>query len=111
MWNRCAVPKLREKMKYPLRYESRTGAPSANWGQIIHCYWFYPPIIGNYWILLAIIIFLQKVLQLLAIIAPCPNINYCDYCIPIIAINLFCLKLFALFAIIVIIMIIGINLN
>ncbi len=28
---------------------------SANWGQIIGYYWFYPPIIGNYWQLLAII--------------------------------------------------------
>jgi hypothetical protein len=86
---------------------------SANWGQIIHYYWFYPPIIGYYWLLLAIIaiIFLQKVSQLFAIIAPCPNINYCDYCIPIIAINRFCLKLFALFAIIVIIVNNCINLN
>jgi hypothetical protein len=47
---------------------------SANWGQIIGYYWFYPlllAIIGyycNYWLLLAII-FLQKVFLSLAIIA------------------------------------------
>jgi hypothetical protein len=71
-------------------------APSANWGQIISCYWFYPANIGNYWQLFAIIaIFgLRKVMLLLAIIAPCSTISYC-----------------ALFAIIDIIWIVGINLN
>ena len=44
--------------------------PSANWGQIIAINLFTPPIIGYYWLLLAIIaiIGLQKVLLLLAII-------------------------------------------
>ncbi len=65
---------------------------SANWGQIIPYYWFYPPIIGNYLLLFAIIaiIVLRKVLLLLAIIEPCSKINYCDYCKTIIAINRFC---------------------
>ncbi len=27
MWNRCTLPKLREKIKYPLRFESRTAEP------------------------------------------------------------------------------------
>jgi hypothetical protein len=59
--------------------------PSANWGQIIGYYWFYPPIIGNYWLLLQLLAiigyyFLQKVFILLAIIATRSNINYCNYC-------------------------------
>jgi hypothetical protein len=70
---------------------TRAGATSANWGQIIGYYWFYPlllAIIGyycNYWLLLAII-FLQKVFILLAIIATGSIINYCNYCVTIIAI-------------------------
>jgi hypothetical protein len=70
-------------------------------------------IIGYYWLLLLLLFSKSVALigPILDIIAPCPNINYCDYCIPIIAINRFCWKLFALFAIIVIIMMIGINLN
>ena len=47
-----------------------TSGPSANWGQIIADYLFYPSIIGNYWQIFAIIaiICLQKVLLLFAII-------------------------------------------
>ena len=64
---------------------------SANWGQIIGYYWFYPlllAIIGyycNYWLLLAIIFF-TKVFILLAIIATGSIINYCNYWYTIIAI-------------------------
>jgi hypothetical protein len=40
-----------------------TESPSANWGQIIPDYLFYPSIIGHYWQIFAIIasIFLRKV--------------------------------------------------
>jgi hypothetical protein len=66
-------------------------SPSANWGQIIGYYWFYPPIIGNYWLLLQLLAiigyyFLQNFFILLAIIATSSNINYCNYCDTIIAI-------------------------
>ncbi len=73
--------------------------PSANWGQIIGYYWFYPycwqllaiiAIIGHYWAIIIIIIlaiiFLQNVFILLAIIATSSNINYCNYCDTIIPI-------------------------
>ncbi len=50
-------------------------ASSAYWGPINLDQSFYPPIIGNYWQLLAIIAiyFLQNLLLLVAIIAPGPK--------------------------------------
>ncbi len=86
---------------------------SANWGQIPY-YQFYPPIIGDYCLLLAIIaiIVLRKVLLLLAILAPCSNFNFIAIIAKLLlqlivsASNyLHYLQLFALFVII------GINLN
>ena len=62
------LPYAHEFLCYPC-------SASANWGQIIAINLFTPPIIGYYWLLLAIIaiIGLQKVLLLLAIIGLHPK--------------------------------------
>jgi hypothetical protein len=39
----------------PVHHPRAAPAPSANWGQIIGYYWFYPPIIGSYWLLLQLL--------------------------------------------------------
>ncbi len=54
---------------------------SANWGQIIPDYLFYPSIIGHYWRILAIIaiIFAKSFAIICYYCTRAQNINYCNY--------------------------------
>ncbi len=77
----------RSELEGPATPPFRPPISSANRGQIIPDYLFYPSIIGLTWQIFAIIAFLRKVLLLLY---QAQNINYCNYSKTIIEIILLC---------------------